>query len=235
MAVEIEAVIAAEPDKHGWVFGGQIVAPAGVDPYLRIMPVARQILDQFGRLLDPTDRERVLDGLLYPYNYTLTATAFRDGARDVLATLQDAGAVVVTNSATDAVQTKIRQLADDARFEPLAARVHGHAKKYMVDAAFDAVPESISLPGLSRPVLLRRAKYHAVLDELRTAANAEWRDVTVIGDIFELDLALPLAMGARVGLLASPFTPRYESEFIAGDERGTLLQSLRDVPAFVGL
>lgn len=231
--MEFEAQIAAEPDQHGWVFGGQIVAPACVDPYLRIMPVARMILDRYGRLQDATDRERLLDGVLYPHNYRRTGTAFRPGALDVLSRLQDAGAVIVTNSATDAVQHKLRALGDT--LEPLAQRVHGHAKKYLVDDAFGAVPASIDLPGLSRPVLLRRPRYHAVLDELRLAAGVDWSAVTVIGDIFELDLALPLALGARAGLLASAFTPPYESRFIEGHERGKLLQSLADVLPFVNL
>ena len=42
-AARYEAVVASESAAYGWVFGGRIVAPASVDPYLRMMPVARLI------------------------------------------------------------------------------------------------------------------------------------------------------------------------------------------------
>ena len=41
MAQAFEAEVAADPDRYGWIYNGRIVAPASVDPYLRIMPVAR--------------------------------------------------------------------------------------------------------------------------------------------------------------------------------------------------
>ena len=62
-----------------WIFQGQIVAPATVDPYLRMMPVARKILDAAHALMTPSDRERVLDRILYKYNYKKTKNVFREG------------------------------------------------------------------------------------------------------------------------------------------------------------
>ena len=41
-AMEIEKEISADPERYGWIFNQQIVAPATVDPYLRMMPVARK-------------------------------------------------------------------------------------------------------------------------------------------------------------------------------------------------
>ena len=62
--------------RFGWVFGGQIVAPASVDPYLRIMPVARRIFDACGVFSDLADRDRLLDDVLYKYNYAKSATVW---------------------------------------------------------------------------------------------------------------------------------------------------------------
>lgn len=242
-ARRVEAEIAARPEAYGWLFQGEIVAPATVDPYLRMMPVARRLLDEAEALLNPTDRERVLDGLLYKYNYQKTTHAFREGAVACLQALlsaQAAGALrlcVVTNSHTDAVQAKIRHLEESRRaagdagvsLTPLVGEVYGRAKKYMLDDALTEVPRALALPGLDRPVLLRRRFYLEVLNALRAEAGAEWGDVWVFGDIFELDLSLPLAMGARVGLMSNAFTPPWERAYLNDHPRGAVLSGLHEV------
>ena len=238
MATRFEAVVAAEQGRFGWDFGGRIVAPAGVDPYLRVMPVARMILDEVGILTDRATRNRLLDGILYKYNYPKTHTAFRPGAYDLLSGFP-AGleAYVVTNSHTTPVQGKIRRLAEEAgqpgALDWLVARVHGSAKKYIIDDDFTDVPEALSLPGLERPVLLRRRRYFEALEALRTRHGVAWSDVVVVGDIFELDLCLPLALGATVALMTGPFTPDHERNYLASHPRGHLLTGLEQVPALL--
>jgi FMN phosphatase YigB (HAD superfamily) len=236
LATRFEAEVAANADSEGWLFGGHIVAPATVDPYLRVMPVARRILDHAGAFTVPAERDRLLDGILYKHNYRHTAIAFRGGAGEVLRSLEGTATYVVTNSHTEAVQRKIQALGGDAGdLDWLVERVYGRARKYALDADFGAVPASMQLPGLERPVLLRRRLYHDVLDALRIDAKADWADVVVIGDIFELDLALPLAMGARVGLLANEFTPTWEKDFLAEHTHGAVLHDVSEIPAFAGL
>ncbi|MCO4771911.1 MAG: hypothetical protein KDA24_17905 [Deltaproteobacteria bacterium] len=228
-----EAKVAANPQAHGWVFGGRIVAPATVDPYLRIMPVARMVFDHYGRLPDADDRDRLLDGILYKYNYPKTKTVFRDGAREVLLGTPAETTYVVTNSHTVPVQEKIRQLSamgDDAdALLWLVERVHGRAKKYVLDDSFDDVPEELRVPNLSRPILLRRRLYYEALTRLLEERGADWSELTVVGDIFELDLALPLALGATVGLVANAHTPQYEMDYLEAHERGRVLHSLPEV------
>jgi phosphoglycolate phosphatase-like HAD superfamily hydrolase len=236
-AQTIEAQINAAPHDHGWVFGGRIVAPASVDPYLRIMPVARRIFDDVEAFMDPADRARLLEGLLYKYNYRKTATAFAPHARETLLAMTGRPVFVVTNSHQDAVQGKIRSLGGGADGGPLAwlvARVFGSARKFVLDDGFDAVAESMALPGLERPVLLRRRDYFSVLDGLRSDAGCSWDEVAVCGDIFELDLALPFALGARVGLCVNDFTPRWERDFLTDHPRGRLLTGVDEIPAFCG-
>lgn len=236
LATRFEAEIAQAPHQFGWEFEGRIVAPASVDPYLRVMPVARKVLDHYGAFRNQAERTRLLDGILYKYNYGKTVTAFRTGASEALHALEGTPAAVVTNSHRDAVQKKIRSLGarpdGTSSLDWLAERVHGEARKYVLDDTFRAVDEAMTLPGLTRPVLLRRKKYFDVLEQLRAAAGAEWGDVTVVGDIFELDLSLPLALGARVGLVVNEFTPPWEREFVAAHPRGTLVLSLEQVTAF---
>ena len=237
VAVAAEAKVAANPQAHGWVFGGRIVAPATVDPYLRIMPVARMVFDHFGRFMDSSDRDHLLDGILYKYNYPKTRTVFREGAREVLINTPVDTTYVVTNSHTVPVQEKITKLSgmgdDPEALMWLVPRVHGRAKKYVLDASFTDVPEEMRVPDLSRPILLRRRMYFEVLTELLKTVGADWGELTVIGDIFELDLALPLHMGAQVGLVANEHTPAYEKAFLEAHDRGRVLQNLQEVGEYL--
>jgi hypothetical protein len=235
LADGFEDEVRANPKIHGWIFDGQIVAPATVDPYLRMMPVARKLMDHAGVFSSPVERDRLLDGILYKYNYPKTKTAFRDGAYECLHGLTGTHTYVVTNSHTTPVQGKVGQLQAENgpnTLDWLIKRVHGRAKKYVLDHSFTEVPESISLPELDRPVLLRRKHYYSVLAELLRTANSDWENLTVVGDIFELDLALPLALGARVGLVVNPFTPDYEKTFVESHPRGQLIHGLDEVAAF---
>lgn len=237
LARRFEAEVAANPQDFGWVFNGRIVAPATVDPYLRIMPVARRIFEHTGTFADERDRTRLLDGILYKYNYRKTKIAFRDHARECLTslgTIPDLYTCVVTNSHTEAVQEKLRVLGGpEGALDWLVERVHGRASKYVLDEGWNGVQSELSVPGLARPVLLRRRLYHDVLAGLLSAHGLGWSDLTVVGDIFELDLCLPQAMGARVGLVANAHTPAYERQWLQGSPRGAVLHSLAELPAFV--
>ena len=236
LAVGYQAEVYENAHAYGWDFGGRIVAPAVVDPYLRMMPVARKLMDRAGVFLNIEDRTRLLDGILYKYNYGKTLNCFREGARPVLESLNGTATYVVTNSHTIPVKEKLRSLGQhpdgSCSLEWLVNRVHGTAKKYYLDDDFDLVPESMELKGLPRPVLLRRQKYYAVLELLLRDESMDWSQLVVVGDIFELDLSLPLALGARVGLLSNPFTPTYEKDFLEGHPRGAVLSRVDQIPAF---
>jgi hypothetical protein len=236
-----EQEIAQNPQAYGWVFQGQIVAPATVDPYLRMMPIARKLLDDSQVLMNGTERERVLDGILYKYNYKKTKYAFRSSTLPCLQSLLGESVYIVTNSHTDAVQNKLQYLEqqrvnqevngmNQCSILPYVERVHGRARKYMIEPSFDQVPAELILPKLSRPVLLRRKHYFDVLNELRLREGVEWQQVFVFGDIFELDLSLPLALGATVGLMQNEFTPAWEIEFLQNHPKGFVLQDLMQIP-----
>jgi hypothetical protein len=198
--------------------------------------VARKLMDRAGVFLNIEDITRLLDGILYKYNYGKTLNCFREGARPVLESLEGTATYVVTNSHTIPVKEKLRSLGQhpdgSCSLEWLVNRVHGTAKKYYLDDDFDLVPESMELKGLPRPVLLRRQKYYAVLELLLRDESMDWSQLVVVGDIFELDLSLPLALGARVGLLSNPFTPTYEKDFLEGHPRGAVLSRVDQIPAF---
>jgi FMN phosphatase YigB (HAD superfamily) len=235
IAAGVEAELARAPEAHPFLWMGRAVAPATVDPYLRMVPIAHRILDQFDALPGASDRGRLLGNVLYKYNYakTLGHPVFRPGAGEALRALGGTQAWIVTNSDTHAVAAKVAALdRETPGVAWLTSRVCGHARKFDVDDAWTGAPAELALPGLARPVLLRRRNYHAILRTILDGAGASFSDLVVIGDIFELDLAMPLALGARVGLVGSAQTPAYERSFVAAHPRGRVIEDLRDIPGF---
>ena len=235
LADEVEAELAANPAAHPFQWMGRSVAPATVDPYLRMVPIANRILDYFGAFPGATDRGRLCGGVLYKYNYakTLGHPVFRPGAAAAFRALANHEVFVVTNSDTHAVAGKITGLDSQ---EPgcawLAPRVFGFARKFDVDDSWTGVSETLTLPGLDRPVLLRRRMYHDILAGILERTGRTFNDLIVVGDIFELDLALPLALGARVGLMTSARTPKYELDFVNAHHRAKALSGVGEIAAF---
>ena len=235
LADEVEAELAAKPGDYPFLWMGRPVAPATVDPYLRMVPIAHRILDRYEALASPVDRGRLLGSVLYKYNYakTLGRPVFRPGAGGVLCQLASTQTYVVTNSDTHAVASKIAQLDKEMPgVMSLTSRVRGQARKFDVDDAWDGIDAEMTLPGLDRPVLLRRRMYHDILKAVLDDTGATFRDLIVVGDIFELDLAMPLALGARVGLVTSNKTPAYERAFVDAHPRGRVIEHLSEIPAF---
>lgn len=226
------AELAARPHDFPFYWMGRAVAPASVDPYLRMLPIAERVFAAAGAFEKPDDRSRLLGRILYKYNYqkTLGRPHFRDGVGDVVRALPRERAFVVTNSDTDAVAGKIRALGEvEQDVAWLGKHVHGHARKFELDDAWADVPAELHVPGLARPVLLRRRAYFDVLSRV----VPDLAKCVVVGDIFELDLAMPLAMGARVVLVASAHTPAYERAFVGSHPRGLVVDSLRELPAWL--
>ena len=228
MARRFEAEVLAAPQAYGWLYKGRIVCPATVDPYQRFMPVTRKILDACGAFAVEAERER-LEQVLFRYNYKKTIRAFRPHAAEALSSLADFDTWVVTNAHVEPVKAKIAAL--DAQAEGglrwLLDRVVGLAKKQVVEDTEADLPAELVLPGLSRPVLVRRPHYRAAIERLRQ--GRPWEQVVVVGDIFELDLSLPLVLGARVVLAANSVTPSWERAFVAAHPRGRVVEDLREL------
>ena len=203
--------IARHPGRHGWMFEGRIVAPAGADPYIRSTTVAQALFEARGVLRDEEVRTAVLRAL-YQFAYERTLTAFRPRAKEVLEALAASGlpTFVVTNAHTEAALKKLRTLGPEglSRIE-----VHGDARKYVVgepeieDPRFSRVPAEIPLPGRERPVYPRRGRYWDTLARILQKTNVAPEEVLVCGDIYELDLALPIELGMQVHMMTGPRAP----------------------------
>lgn len=239
IADAVDKELAEAPEQHPFLWGGRAVAPATVDPYLRMATIAHRVFDAFSVMPSHVERGRLFGSVLYKHNYkaTLERPVFRPGAGRCLKKLANhlkkQPVFIVTNSDTEAVAGKITKLGKKHKeVKRLRSRVYGQARKFEVEDEWDAVPATLEVPGLARPVLLRRRHYHDLLAKVLARAESTFSELTVVGDIFELDLALPLALGARVALVRGPRTPEYELAYVAGHERGKVLEDLREVEAF---
>jgi phosphoglycolate phosphatase-like HAD superfamily hydrolase len=212
---EEQAAVLAGAHAFGWDVGGRVVAPATADPYLLSNCVARQLMNRYGVLPEPARRHEALQ-TLYREAYKLTGTAFKPEAKEVLEALLTTGMPVwvVTNAHTDLVDAKLDRLAPKGR-ERL--KVRGDARKYLIedpqpqDARFSAVPETITFGELlPRPVYLRRGKYYEALRTIWDETGTGPESTLVAGDIYELDLALPAALGAHVQFVARDNSLSYE-------------------------
>jgi hypothetical protein len=235
LADEVEAELFAAPASHAFMWMGRPVAPATVDPYLRMVPIAHRILDRHGAVPSAEDRGRLLGSVLYKYNYakTLGRPVFRTGAGAMLKALAGTRTWIVTNSDTHAVAGKVAALDREAPGVAwLTSRVRGFARKFDVDDTWSGAPGEMTIPGLDRSVLLRRRSYYDILRDVLAEAESSFEELVVVGDIFELDLAMPLALGARVGLVTSDRTPDYERAFVTAHPRAKLIDDLAEIPAF---
>ena len=220
-----------EPEAHGWRIDGRLVSyvdedffavPTSIGQYIERAPchtsagLREAVLREYGSVLEFLDR-----------CYHDTCARFRrevdhdlaEGAERVLRWLLDEGVAVVF--ASNAPAEKIVDWFAHHGFEVLDARatepgsaplrVYGRAGKQHVDG-------STTMAFAGREVHLDRPMYRDILERERPDL--------VVGDVFSLDLALPLAMRAgdqpgaplAVGVMHLPHTPDWVLESV-GPER----------------
>lgn len=226
---ETVARVKADPDRFGWENDGIIVAPSHSDPYILATTVGQILLAEAG--VDSRAARTETLQRLYQRNYPKALTVFRPDAKAVIETLVATSipVFVVTNSKTEHVEGKLDQLAPRGRKQ---ISVRGDARKFVLtdpaapDDAWKRVPAQRELAGLSRPIHLGRGAYYDQLRRIWQETDTSAHTTLVCGDIFELDLALPSELGARVHLVARPDTPEYERRAARSRVGGSVSQEL---------
>ncbi len=216
---EVDAEQRHGPAELGWVYDGRVVGPARGDPYLIANTIVRTIAERRGV---PEPAPLVFH--VHRLAYERVAPPFRHDARRVLdeAVARGVRVQVVTNSDTSTVAARLDGLGLTYRDRVV---VRGHARKFVVgdpqerDARFEVLPESLTVPGLGRPVWLRRGPYFDVLRQMWGETGRADRTL-VVGDLFELDLAMPAALGCAVHLITRPTTLAHERAAALSAERG---------------
>lgn len=242
---KLEAAIRAtlgmvdNPETDVWMFGGYAVASALSDMYLKITRAARVALIAMWIEEEEGVDEGYLDAVLgksFVAAYPQVQPVFRHGADELVQLMAaDKRVVVVTNSGTDAVRQKLGMLQGG---DELQDRVMGNAKKYVITPDQEGEEEFLSkllspelqIPGLERPVLLHRGHYIDIIAQaMANQGGMGFSEVLVFGDNFELDLAVPLELGARVILVANSLTQQYEIDFVQNHPRGQVVHGLPDL------
>ena len=195
-----EKKILSDPAAHGWKMDGRIVAPAYPDPFIFATVTATEVLDMLDLLTESGERFRRMDALFHS-SYAGLETTFREGASDFVARLmEELELSIATSSEAGLVQSRLEKL----KLKKMP-QVYGSAQKYVLDHSWGEMQESFRPDGYGRPVYLRRKKYWDILESIRKGRAAS--EMIVIGDIYELDLALPHFSGMRTCLAARENTP----------------------------
>ncbi len=217
----LEAVRRASPDA-GWTLGGIPTAPAAADPYILS-----------GEAIGHIARSRSLP-MPYPdayaNAYASAVAPFRPELRKVLEAIDALGVAIhfVSNSSTKKIAARLDELLADAPLLLRKIQVQGNAAKFVVNEpawddrrltpsmreAFERVPAA-NPAMLRRPIYLRREPYLRALSNVWSGDATNAPTTLVCGDIWELDLALPAALGCSTHLVerAAPYdTYDYERE-----------------------
>jgi hypothetical protein len=222
--------------KAAWMLAGSAAAPAAADPYILADEAMRLILRRRG---DP----RPVPPEINAKAYGAEPAPWRPEALDTFATLIGRGLHLhfASNSSTVVINRRLDELFADYPALRGKVSVQSDAGKFRIcelewdeklseklslsSAArrrFEALPTAWdggkSINSIGRPVYLRRGAYFNAINGVLRGKFALLASTVFCGDIWEMDLAMPHALGANVHLVerAAPFnTYKYERQAIA--------------------
>lgn len=216
--------------KIGWMVAGTPSAPAAADPYILAYEAAHNLQRQTGA-------HAAIPVSVHSTAYATCPAPWREDARAVFEALIGKGIEIwfVSNSGTTYIESRLEEVFQPG--DPLRAsvKVQSDAGKFkicelpweddpLLDAAardlFGRIPPAFPSAELGRPIYLRRGSYFHALSRVFGGNFDALRATLFCGDIWELDLAMPRALGARVHLLdrAAPFeTCDYERRALAAE------------------
>lgn len=226
---QAEVVMDREPWKHGWKSAGRVTAFANEDLFIRCNGLGACLDQMSGTVLELRDVMRKAGHAsftdLAQFSYMQMVKETQAGklkpmdseVAGLFATLLSQGheIVVVSNSGTQRILDLFKGVGVDAvahDASPQAKlRVRGGAKKFELGQDWKTLTVGRYNVELNRPF------YERILRE-------EKPDM-VIGDVFSLDLALPLSLArenalgslpAKLLLRTQSYTPSWSKEFFSG-------------------
>jgi FMN phosphatase YigB (HAD superfamily) len=233
------------PETNGLrVAGGQLTAPGDADVYIRCFGITQVLGVELG-LAPSLDALMPLAAAAYAEAYgqmseIWTRAMFREETEEFLDQLRERGLPVwlVTNADSSGVKRRLSVLADE-RWSFMSLK--GQARKFWLappqapSAVFDALPNEQLLPRSGRAVKLKRGPYFEALMAVWAAESVAPHETLVVGDVYDLDLALPAALGASVHWIESHATHgAYHSALDALEGRGSSSKSLLKVLSQLG-
>lgn len=224
----------------GWMLGGAPSAPAAADPYILAGEAAGYLIMKY-KIRKPAPD-------FHAMAYDAAQAPFREELAEVLEGLVGLGVRVsfVSNARTRKIENRLSDLLVKNPTLRHALTVQGDAAKFRIQELsfdadvqppedlrrlFDALPGSTNVEPLERPIYLRRGAYFEALCKVWENDPSRPASTLVCGDIWELDLAMPAALGAHVHLItrAAPYdTYEYERHAVEGHgARGSISDDLR--------
>ena len=229
---EAKTMVRCHSPQAGWTVSGCPSAPAAADPYILADEAARYILRRLGHGSQSPPPSLNSDA------YLKLPAPWREDALGTFSELIEHGVKLhfISNSSSTFIQGRIRQLfgADHPALDSISVESDagkcricelpwddcGPLSQETIDRflALPAVHAELPLKELNRPVYLRRGAYFEAICRVFHGDLSSLAATVFCGDIWEMDLAMPYALGANVHLLdrTAPFdTYRYEREAIA--------------------
>lgn len=240
------AAVRVRSPEAGWMLGGIPSAPAAADPYILAGETAGYLIRTHDiRTPVPTD--------LHARAYEAARAPFRHDLLDVLEDLVARRCTIsfVSNSSTRSIEARLDEylaehvelrrqievMGDAGKFRICELASNAFALHPDLRRAFESLPAAAQGVGLERPVYLRRGAYFEALCKVWRNAPSAIGSTVVCGDIWELDLAMPAALGMYTHLItrASPYdTYDYELQAaLRAGARGGVSDDLRGLLATV--
>lgn len=219
--------IRGKPGRYGWETDGKIVAPPTADIFIEARVCAQQILKSLGK--NP-DRWNVRLDHIYQTAYPACETVLRSELCELFKNLRAAEIPfhVVSDTNPSRIRNRLLDLGEDETW--ISPLIYGHAQKFLLADEPGHLPAYTRLDGLKRPVYLRRKKYFDILNTVRTNYGVEWGDILVVGDIAELDLIMPVTLGASALLVTGIHTPAHEITWANKHPRARTITYLNEIP-----
>jgi hypothetical protein len=225
---EAQAIVRQHSPKAGWMAGGCPSAPAAGDPYVLADETA-------GLILRRRDAKTPVPPTIHIQAYEAALAPWREEAHETFSQLVDHGVGLhfVSNSSTTFIARRLRDLFGDGHPMTTKISVQSDAGKFRicelnwddpVAVSVEAKRRFLSLPvaygekpltETERPVYLRRGAYFEAINRVLDGDFDALTNTVFCGDTWEMDLAMPFALGAKVHLLdrAAPFeTYAYERQ-----------------------
>ena len=197
------------PENYAWRNGNGTRVSAATDIFLITQQAAESVLKNLrinpSLKIPPKNQVGRLMTNLFAYSRPLMEFVFQPGVGEFIDQLKEGGGlVIVTNSGTDQVKKDLGQLMGLDHGIPVV----GNARKYFIDEKWSQGLQKEKFHPYPYPesVSLQRPLYYEVLTNLGAIK-------LVMGDMSELDLFLPQAMGIPTALKRSPTTPYWEVEY----------------------
>ncbi len=229
--------------KAGWTLQSTSAAPAAADPYILAYESAKFILRN--RRQGRGEGEPPFES--HQVSNEAHEAPWREEAKEIFETLlkKNINVYIISNSSSLKITNRLKDLLNIPKL-PATMKVQSDAAKFRISelplqklqtlpaqtiAKFEALPAVHATANPGRPVFLRRGEYFRAICTVLGNDLAGLNETVFCGDIWEMDLAMPHALGANVHLIkrASPFdTYTYETDAVTA-AGGKISDDLRAV------